>query len=222
MDFGLNDEPERHRHVAMPIGFVTTCKTLLIIGAGRDIVPRIEHAKLFDWHKIIVMWPELTDEILAACRGDDRIDMVKRLPTEEDIRNAHVIIEDCEDQTLAEEITRWTRKHDRLINAVDKNELCDLYYMSLIFRKPLVLSITSGGDAPALAVKLRKYLEENVSEGWSTAADQLASLRKRLPCGQARRDLLRLIASDERLYELIEADDKQGIKDLIDDAILRI
>jgi siroheme synthase-like protein len=217
-----SDESNLGRHRAVPIGLVTTCRTLLIIGIGRDIGPRIRHARLFDWHQIHVMWPELPEEIVALTRGDDRFVIHHRLPLENDIAQADVIIEDCENRELAETITGWSRKHRRLINAIDKPELCDLYYMSLIFRDPLMLAITSGGDAPALAAKLRLKLEESISPGWATAARLMAENRQSLPSGQKRKDLLLSIARDPALLPLIEANDEQGLKDLFNHAVHRM
>lgn len=211
-----------NRHRAMPVGLVTTCRTLLIIGTGRDIGPRIKHAKRYDWYKIHLMWPDLPDELVALTTDDDRFILHRRLPVEDDIARADVIIEDCNDHDLAARITEWSHKHRRLLNAIDKPEWCDLYYMSMIFRDPLILAITSGGDAPSLAVALRKQLEEKVSPGWSTAARLMAETRKHLPSGHSRKNLLLSLAGDERLMPLIESNDEQGIKDLIDDVILRM
>lgn len=210
------------RHRAIPIGLVTTCRSLLIIGTGRDIVPRIRHARQFDWHRIHVMWPDLPDEIITATEGDDRFEIHRRLPEESDIARADVIIEDCGNHDLAGKITDWSRKHRRIINAIDKPELCDLYYMSLIFRDPLILGITSGGDAPALAVLMRKYLEEKLSPGWSTASRLMAETRQRLPGGQKRKDLLLYLARHPDVLRLIEANDEQGLKDLFEDAVQRM
>lgn len=218
----MTDEQPSVRHRAIPIGLVTTCRTLLIIGIGRDIGPRIKHARLFDWHRIHVMWPELPAEIMALTEGDERFVIHHRRPTEEDIARADVIIEDCEDHALAEAITAWSRKHRRVINAIDKPELCDLYYMSLIFRDPLMLAITSGGDAPALAALLRKQLEANLSPGWATASRIMQQVRQRLPSGQARKNLLLSAAKHPDMLRLIEADDEQGLHDLFDDAISRM
>lgn len=206
----------------MPIGLVTTCRTLLIIGAGRDIGPRIKHARLFDWHQIHLMWPELPDELIALTDGDGRFVIHHRRPVEDDIARADVIIEDCQDQTLAEQITGWSRKHRRLVNAVDKPEWCDLYYMSLIFRDPLILGITSGGDAPALAATLRRKLEQEISPGWATAARLMAEVRNKLPSGQARKDLLMSLAANKDVWQLIEANDEQGLKEIIEHAVLRL
>jgi precorrin-2 dehydrogenase/sirohydrochlorin ferrochelatase len=211
--------PTPPRRRAVPIGLVSTCRTLLIIGTGRDIGPRIRHAKLFDWYKIHVMWPELPPELVALTTDDDRFVLHYRLPVEEDIARAEVIIEDCEDHALAEQITGWARTHRRLINAIDKPELCDLYYMSLVFRGPLSLAITSDGDAPALAAALRRWLETNLTPGWTVAASEMAALRQHLPSGQARKKLLLSLASNEDLLRLIEEGDEQGIKDLFADAV---
>jgi len=94
--------------------------------------------------------------------------------------------------------------------------------MSMIFRDPLIVGITSGGDAPALAVLMRKYLEEKLTPGWTTASRLMAELRQRLPSGQARKDLLLSIARNPEMLRLIEVNDEQGLKDLFEDAIHRM
>lgn len=210
------------RHKAMPIGLVTTCRTLLIIGKGRDVAPRLRHARQFDWYRIHLMWPDLPSELIDLTAGDDRFVVHRRLPAEDDIAKADIVIEDCEDPSLATTIAGWCRKHRRMLNAIDKPELCDLYYMSMVFRDPLILSITSGGDAPALASALRRRLETDLSPGWSTAARLMAEARATLPGGQARKDLLLSIAKNDVLFHLIEANDEKGLKDLIDHAVLRL
>ena len=71
-----------------------------------------------------------------------------------------------------ETVTAWCREHGKLLNCVDAPENCDLYYMSLIFRGPLVVGITSGGDAPALSAALRRHLEETLGPGWAEAFER--------------------------------------------------
>jgi len=100
--------------------------------------------------------------------------------------------------------------------------LCDLYYMSLVTLGPMVLGISSGGDAPAVSSQLRRWLGTNLSPGWAMAAQAMADLRRSLPSGQARMDLLKRIARHDSFLGLIEHNDRAGLQDLISDELRRI
>lgn len=215
-------ESAPQRHKALPIGLVTTCRTLLIIGGGIDTVPRTRHATMFDWHAIKVLLPQPNAEVLAIASTDSRITIELRKPTEDDVATAHVVVKDSGDHGNGQEITDWCRKHRKLLNCVDQPEFCDLYYMSLIFRDPLIVGVTSGGDAPAIASALRRHLEETLGRGWAVAAERMADLRKRLPGGHARVELLRNLGKNSELLSAIVRDDETGVQKIFDDEIARL
>jgi siroheme synthase-like protein len=214
----MTEEAPR-RYKAFPIGMVTSCSTLLIIGSGEEAPFRLRDARKYDWLHIVLISPELTDAVRAEADQDERLTWHAREATEDDVARAHVVVEDTDDDAKAAEIAAWCRRHGKPLNAVDKNGFCDLYYMSLIYRGPLVLSISSGGDAPALSVALRKHLEANISEGWGYAADRMAALRRSLPSGQARKTLLKSMVRDSDFLEAVIANNREEIDRHFDEAV---
>ncbi len=177
---------------------------------------------MFDWKTILVMHPVLDEDVHAVMEGDPRIVWHRRFAEEDDVRDADMVIEDTEDMELATRIAGWCRIHGKPLNAVDKNEFCDLYYTSFVFRGPLVIAISSQGEAPALSVQLRKYLERKVGHGWTFAANLLGRLRRRLPGGQARKDLLRSITRSPEFLDAVEQNDLQQIRAIIEHAVCRL
>ncbi|HMP68195.1 MAG TPA: NAD(P)-dependent oxidoreductase [Pirellulaceae bacterium] len=218
----MSDPAAPVRHKAFPIGIVTSCRTLLIIGCGPETLQRVKDARRFDWHRIYLLSPDITPDVAEQLALDERATYLPRQATEEDIARSHVVVEDTEDETQAAQIAAWCRTHHVPLNAVDKIDYCDLYYMSLIFRGPLILGISSGGDAPAVASTLRKRLEATLTEGWTIAAEEMASLRKRLPGGQARKELLKSLVRDERFLAYIDAGNLDALRDYIRNAVDRI
>ena len=195
---------------AFPIAWVTSNRRLLIVGGGSETIGRIKHALQFDWASVHVVLPHEPAETIH----DSRLRISVRNVEEKDVQETDVVIEDC-NKEVAIKLDRWCETHHKIFNAMDKPELCDFYYMSLLFRDPLVLAISSGGDAPALSSALRKWLETHVGPGWSTAARLLAELREQLPGGQARMDVLKKLARDPHLLSLIEANDEAGLRTFI-------
>lgn len=207
------------RHRALPIGLVTRDRNLLIVGGGIDTVPRTRHAAKFDWKGVRVLLPAANPDVDDVAAKDARFAVELRKVTEDDIRWAHVVVKDSGLHGSGEEIAAWCRTHGRLLNCVDAPDLCDLYYMSLVFRGPLILGITSGGHAPALSAVLRRRLEAELGRGWLMAACLMAELRSRLPGGHARMDLLKQLARREDLLVCMENNDEAGIRKIFNDAV---
>lgn len=215
-------DPGAERLRALPIGLVTTCRKLLIIGGGIDTVPRSRHAALFDWYRVRVLLPEPRAEVADLAAGDPRFELCFRPPAEDDILWADVVVKDTGGFGDSEAVTGWCRRHRRLLNCVDAPERCDLYYMSLVFRGPLVLGITSGGDAPALSAALRRHLEETLGPGWAEAAERLAEVRRSLPPGRDRMNLLRKLGRNSELLQCILDNNVSGLRCVIADELARI
>jgi siroheme synthase-like protein len=162
------------------------------------------------------VYPPANKAIHELAHPDPRVELFERAVMESDVAWAHLVIEDSGSRTVAEQLDGWCAAHHIPLNAMDKPDLCDCYYMSLLIREPLTITIGSGGDAPAISSLLRKYLDEKIGPGWSFGAQAFAEARQKLPSGQARIDLLRKTASDPRLLELICKNDEAGVRSFIE------
>jgi siroheme synthase-like protein len=214
--------PLTGRYKALPIAWVATCRRLLVAGGGYETEARIRHALMFDWLSISVVVSRITPALKAFQRRDLRITLHERKVLERDIRHADFVFEDTGSIEMAARVRAWCDTHQKPLNAADKPDLCDLFYMSLLPLGPLVLGISSGGDAPAVAAALRRWLEANLSPGWVMAAQLLSDLRRSLPSGQARIDLLKGLARDESFQGLVAQNNEAGLRELIADAVRRM
>lgn len=213
--------PEEHRHKVFPIGLITSCRKLLIIGGSFETHARVMHARQFDWLSVLVILKEDDQEVTDMAIGDSRMVVTVRPVEEADIAGADLVVEDSGDLAIARKVSAWCSKHRKMLNSVDKPEFCDVYYMSLLFRGPMLLSITSSGEAPALSAALRRHLDHAIGPGWVRAAALFADLRSRLPSGQARIDLLKSLSRNSDLLACIERNDVEGMGKFFDDAFAR-
>lgn len=214
--------PPASRYKAFPVAWVATCKRLLIIGGGFETEARIRHALGFDWKSISVVARDLTPSLRAFARADLRIALHEREVMEADVAYADVVLEDSGNPISAHRIRDWCTKHHKPINACDKPSLCDWYYMSLVPLGPLILGISSGGEAPAVSAALRRWLETQIGPGWAMAARVLAELRRSLPGGQARMAVLKDIARHRTFHELVAQNDEAGLRRLIEHELRRM
>ncbi len=210
------------RHTSFPLSFVVTGKHLLLAGGGALGEQRLDMALRFDWARITMTADHVTDSLRALAESDPRVTLHERAPTETDVETADMVIENTTDRMLAARLAQWCRPRKIPLNAMDKLEFCDVYYPALILRGSLIIAITSSGEAPALTSTLRKLLEARIGPGWCNAALLLSDLRRQLPKNQARMDLLKSLAQDERLLDYIGENNIGGMRKLIEDAVRRL
>jgi len=65
-----------------------------------------------------------------------------------------------------------------LCNVVDVPELCDFYYPAVVQRGDLQIAISTNGQSPSLAQKLRQQLEKQFGPGYARWVAELGTTRK--------------------------------------------
>jgi precorrin-2 dehydrogenase/sirohydrochlorin ferrochelatase len=75
----------------------------------------------------------------------------------------------------SESLFNRTRNLGVLLNVEDAPELCDFHVPAIVRRGDLLLTVSTGGQAPALARQLREWLAGHFGPEWS---DRLAHVRE--------------------------------------------
>src|SRR5258708_28822234 len=81
-------------------------------------------------------------------------------------------------RSLNERIYREAQQRGVLCNVVDVPDLCDFFYPAVVRRGDLQIAISTGGQSPSLAQKLRKQLERQFGEGYTSWVEQLGATRR--------------------------------------------
>ena len=88
-----------------------------------------------------------------------------------------------------------------LINAVDDPPFCDFYFPSVVRRGDLQIAISTAGESPALAQRLRKEINALLPLDTGDWLAELGNLRREVlqlePLNDARKALLHQLASRE-------------------------
>ncbi len=71
------------------------------------------------------------------------------------------------------------------VNIEDVPHLCDMHVPALVRRGDLLLSVSTGGGAPAMAAALRAWLHARFGEEWAGRLEELATRRQALREGGA-------------------------------------
>ena len=150
-------------------------KRCLVIGggavAGGKVLGLIEAGA-----RPIVISPAITPE-LAALAAEDRIEYQARPFDAQDVAGAFLVIAATDDPALNREVWEAGCRQGALVNVVDAPPLCHFYAPSLIRRGDFVVSIASGGAAPALAARVRRELETRFGPAYGILVDWCGAIR---------------------------------------------
>lgn len=81
------------------------------------------------------------------------------------------------DRAAAAALTAKARAAGILVNAEDIPELCDFHVPAIVRRGDLVLTASTGGQAPGLARRLREWLEGHFGPEWKLHLEEVSAAR---------------------------------------------
>jgi precorrin-2 dehydrogenase / sirohydrochlorin ferrochelatase len=118
-----------------------------------------------------------------------------------DLDGTFLVIAATNSRETNETIFREARQRNILCNVVDDPEYCDFYYPAVVRRGDLQLAISTNGQSPALAQRIRRELEIEFGPEYGEWLEELGRIRKQLFASkiepEQRRRLLHELASRE-------------------------
>ncbi|MFY0578373.1 precorrin-2 dehydrogenase/sirohydrochlorin ferrochelatase family protein [Cystobacter fuscus] len=126
-----------------------------------------------------------------------RLELLERAWRSGDTRGQELVFVATDDSRVSEAVAAEARASGIWLNTADVPELCDFTLPSVGRRGPIVVAVSTSGQAPALARLLRQRFVEQVLPGHVRLARLMGWLRKRLPQGPARMRLLKDLVEGE-------------------------
>lgn len=128
--------------------------------------------------EIRVIAPAVTDQIAAWSKAD-KLRWESRRFRSGDLQGTFLAVSVADVETNAVVFQEAEAEHI-FCNAVDDISHCNCYASAVVRRGPLQIAISTAGNSPALAQRLRKELEEQFGEEYASWVQQLGELRTRL------------------------------------------
>lgn len=169
----------------------------LVVGAGKIASGKI-NGLLSYGANIVVVSPRADRAIQAKARAR-ALTLHRRAFSPADVKGAFLVIAATNSAAVNGSVFRACRAERVLCNAVDDPEHCDFFYPAVVRRGPLQIAISTNGNLPALAARLRKELEEQFGKEWSDWVEHVGELRNEIrsrePSAKKRRDALMELAA---------------------------
>mgnify|MGYP005737699813 CR=1 FL=1 len=160
-----------------PIFVTLTAQPCLVVGAGPVALRKIRLLRKAN-ASITVVAPEVCDEL--ANEFGNEITHVKRKFRPEDISGYRLIIAATNDPDVNKQVSELAQAVNVPVNVVDQPELCSFITPSIIDRSPVLVAVSTGGQAPVLARTLRTRLEAFIPASYGALASAMGRFRDQL------------------------------------------
>ena len=169
-------------------------RRVLVVGAGKVGESKIEG--LLDSGALIkVVALQASEAVLQWARAG-LIELEERAFSTDDLNGVFLAVVATSSPILHELIFNEAQRRGVLCNVVDVPEQCDFFYPSVVQRGDLQIAISTSGQSPFLAQRLRQQLEEQFGMAY---AEWVAEL------GATRREILKSNLTPEQKRELLSS-----------------
>jgi precorrin-2 dehydrogenase len=161
-----------------PMFMKLTGRPCLVVGAGTIAESKIR-SLLQAGAGVRVVAPRATPHVRSSAKSS-KIKWLQRRFQPDDLEGMFLVVAATSSTKLHKQIFQEATQRGVLCNVVDVPELCDFYYPAVVHRGALAIAISTGGQSPALAQRLRKELEEQFGPEYGRWLRHLGERRGKL------------------------------------------
>jgi precorrin-2 dehydrogenase / sirohydrochlorin ferrochelatase len=181
-------------------------KRCLVVGAGKVGKPKI--GGLIDTGARVHVIALEASETVHEWANAGKITLEARAFNEEDLDGTFLAVVATASRSLNGAIYQEAQRRGVLCNVVDDPAYCDFYYPAVVRRGDLQIAISTNGQSPSLAQKLRQQLERQFGPGYARWVAELGETRRLVLASdldpQRKSDLLHSLATREALEAALE------------------
>jgi uroporphyrin-III C-methyltransferase/precorrin-2 dehydrogenase/sirohydrochlorin ferrochelatase len=168
----------------------------LLVGAGSVALEKIG-SLLKTGVRLRVVAPEARPEVRQLA-SDGRLEWIQRRFEVSDLDGCFVAVAATDSPEVNAAVYQGAVERGILANSVDDPPHCDFYFGSVVSRGALQIAISTAGESPAVAQRLRREIDEQLPADLGPWLAELGILRREVlaahPAGEARRLLLHRLA----------------------------
>jgi precorrin-2 dehydrogenase/sirohydrochlorin ferrochelatase len=190
-------------------------KRCLVVGAGKVGEPKI--GGLIDTGARIRVVALEASASVRRWAEEGRIELELREFSADDMEGAFLVVVATASAALNKFAYDEAQRRGVLCNVVDVPEVCDFYYPAVVQRGDLQIAISTAGQSPSLAQKLRQQLERQFGTGYADWVEELGETRKLIRASglskEKKTELLHSLASREAVETAVE--EQRGLAQIL-------
>ena len=142
----------------LPIAFQLKGRGVLVVGGGTTALRKLR--LLVKTNAEITVIASKLDSDLIAYAAETGLTLIKRQFSASDLSNKVMVISATGDPSLDNAVSEAAKGRNIPINVPDRPDLCTFHIPSIVDRDPVVIAISTSGNAPVLARHIRERIEK--------------------------------------------------------------
>ncbi len=163
---------------ALPIFLNIKSRHCVVIGGG-DVATRKVTMLLKADAAITLISPEICAE-LKVLADDKKIKFLQENFNPNQLEGACLVVAATDDEKVNEAVSLESKKRNIPVNVVDAPDLCTFTMGSIIDRSPVVIAVSSEGNAPVLTRYIRTKIETMLPAGYGRIAAIAGEFREQV------------------------------------------
>ena len=190
-------------------------QSVLLIGGG-EVAERKLDLLLKANAKLTIISPQFTDYILSLIKNNKNITAITSNYKSEYMDDSFsFVIAATNDESLNEEIASQANQKGILVNVVDKPNICDFIFPSILERGPITVAVSTGGSSPVLARLLRTKLETMIPGAYGRLAKIVSEnripVRKKLVNSKSNRIFWEQMLNGKFVELILSGQDSEAV-----------
>jgi precorrin-2 dehydrogenase / sirohydrochlorin ferrochelatase len=192
----------------------------VVIGGGKIAEGKVD-GLLAANAKVKIISPELTPHLHDLVK-QNQVEYAARNYQVGDLTGAFMVICATDQTHINHQVWQEASANQQLVNVVDDTPRCNFIAPAILRKGDLNIAISTGGKAPALAVRLKERLQEEIGPQYERFLELSGQLReplaRHIPDFETRKKLwYELVDSD--ILELLSQDNEPAALDLISEVV---
>jgi siroheme synthase-like protein len=203
-----------------PISLQLNDQPCVVVGGGKIAEGKVD-GLLAANARVTVISPELTER-LRAYADAGQIGYIPRRYKPGDLKDAFMVICATDETDINHQVWQEASANKQLVNVVDDTPRCNFIAPSILRQGDLTIAISTGGNAPALAVRLKERLQREIGPQYARFLSLAGKLRQ--PLAQhisdfETRKALWYQLVDSNVLELLEQGDEAAALQKISEVV---
>jgi precorrin-2 dehydrogenase len=184
-------------------------QSCVVIGGGKIAEGKVEGLLAVE-AKVTVISPGLTQR-LHELAEEKQITYLARVYQPGDLTGAFMVICATDQAEINQQVWEEANSNHQLVNVVDDTPRCNFIAPSILRKGDLTIAISTGGKAPALAVRLKERLQRELGPEYERflqlAGELRGPLAQHVPDFETRKALWYELVDSEILDVLARGDE---------------
>ncbi len=161
-----------------PIFLKTKNLEILVVGGGNVAEEKLTFLLKSSPDANVTMVSPFFRENTIALAATGNVTMVTKKYRKKYLKGKHMVIATTDNVSVNVQVYKDCRKRNILVNVADNPPYCDFYMGGIVTKGNVKLAISTNGQSPTTAKRLRQFFEEVIPEDVNEFINNLNTYRK--------------------------------------------